>query len=103
MRELTNELPKPMLKVNGSPILEHILQGLVNNGIQEVFVVTGFRAEVIERHEEVGSEDVGLSFDIDTAALEYVLGAAVDAVVEHLTVQQPMGHFVGYGIGSSAG
>jgi len=50
MRELTNELPKPMLRVNGIPILEHILQGLVNNGIQEVFIVTGFRAEVIESH-----------------------------------------------------
>jgi dTDP-glucose pyrophosphorylase len=50
MRELTNELPKPMLKVNGTPILELILQGLVNNGIQDVFIVTGFRADIIEAH-----------------------------------------------------
>jgi len=50
MRELTNELPKPMLKVNGTPILEHILQGLVNNGIREVFIVTGFRADIVESH-----------------------------------------------------
>jgi dTDP-glucose pyrophosphorylase len=50
MRELTNELPKPMLKVNGTPILELILQGLVNNGIQDVFIVTGFRADIIETH-----------------------------------------------------
>jgi UDP-N-acetylglucosamine diphosphorylase / glucose-1-phosphate thymidylyltransferase / UDP-N-acetylgalactosamine diphosphorylase / glucosamine-1-phosphate N-acetyltransferase / galactosamine-1-phosphate N-acetyltransferase len=50
MRELTNELPKPMLKVNGTPILEHIVQGLVSNGIQEIFIVTGFRAEVIQDH-----------------------------------------------------
>jgi len=56
MRELTNELPKPMLKVNGAPILEHILQGLVNNGIQEVFIVTGFRAEVIESHFGTGGK-----------------------------------------------
>jgi UDP-N-acetylglucosamine diphosphorylase / glucose-1-phosphate thymidylyltransferase / UDP-N-acetylgalactosamine diphosphorylase / glucosamine-1-phosphate N-acetyltransferase / galactosamine-1-phosphate N-acetyltransferase len=50
MRELTSELPKPMLKVMGSPILEHIVQGLVANGIQDIFIVTGFRAEVIEGH-----------------------------------------------------
>jgi UDP-N-acetylglucosamine diphosphorylase / glucose-1-phosphate thymidylyltransferase / UDP-N-acetylgalactosamine diphosphorylase / glucosamine-1-phosphate N-acetyltransferase / galactosamine-1-phosphate N-acetyltransferase len=50
MRELTNELPKPMLKVNGTPILEHIVQGLVSNGIQEIFIVTGFRAEIIQDH-----------------------------------------------------
>ena len=50
MRELTNELPKPMLRVQGKPILEHILTGLVASGIREVFIVTGFRAEVIEEY-----------------------------------------------------
>lgn len=50
MRELTDELPKPMLKVQGKPILEHILEGLLAADIREVFIVTGFRAEVIEAH-----------------------------------------------------
>jgi len=50
MRELTNELPKPMLKVQGKPILEHILEGVLGAGIREVFIVTGFRADVIEGH-----------------------------------------------------
>src|SRR5580692_2494652 len=48
MRELTNELPKPMLKVEGKPILEHILEGILAAGIREVFIVTGFKAEIIE-------------------------------------------------------
>ena len=48
MGELTNELPKPMLPVQGKPILEHILDGLIQAGIAEFFVVTGFRAEAIE-------------------------------------------------------
>jgi len=48
MKELTNELPKPMLEVHGRPILEHILTGLIGAGIREVFIVTGHRAEVIE-------------------------------------------------------
>jgi dTDP-glucose pyrophosphorylase len=48
MGELTNECPKPMLKAWGKPILEHIIEGLRANGISEIFVVTGFRAEVIE-------------------------------------------------------
>jgi dTDP-glucose pyrophosphorylase len=50
MKELTNELPKPMLKVHGKPILEHILAGLAFAGIRDVFIVTGFRADVIENH-----------------------------------------------------
>ncbi len=48
MGELTNELPKPMLRVQGKPILEHILEGLKSAGVREFFMVTGFRAEVIE-------------------------------------------------------
>ncbi len=50
MRDLTNAFPKPMLKVHGKPILEHILEGLKSVGIREVFIVTGFRADTIENH-----------------------------------------------------
>ena len=50
MGELTQELPKPMLPVQGKPILEHILTGLLSAGIRDVFIVTGFRAEVIESY-----------------------------------------------------
>lgn len=50
MRNLTNEIPKPMLRVRGKPILEHILDGILAAGIGEIFIVTGFRAEVVEEH-----------------------------------------------------
>lgn len=55
MKELTQELPKPMLPVHGQPILEHILAGLLSAGIRDVCVVTGWRAEVIEAHFGDGS------------------------------------------------
>src|SRR5437588_5227666 len=55
MRELTNELPKPMLEVQGKPILEHILRGLAGVGIRDVFIVTGFRADVVESYFGDGS------------------------------------------------
>jgi dTDP-glucose pyrophosphorylase len=50
MGQLTQELPKPMLYTQGKPILEHILEGLLQAGVHEFFIVTGFRAEVIENH-----------------------------------------------------
>jgi dTDP-glucose pyrophosphorylase len=50
MKELTNELPKPMLKVQGRPILEHIVAGIISAGVRDIFIVTGFRADVIEDH-----------------------------------------------------
>jgi dTDP-glucose pyrophosphorylase len=48
MRELTNEVPKPMVEVLGKPILQHILEGLVSAGIKEVLIVVGYRKEAIQ-------------------------------------------------------
>jgi dTDP-glucose pyrophosphorylase len=50
MGPLTQELPKPMLDVRGKPILEYILDGLIQAGVRDFFIVTGFRADVIEAH-----------------------------------------------------
>jgi UDP-N-acetylglucosamine diphosphorylase / glucose-1-phosphate thymidylyltransferase / UDP-N-acetylgalactosamine diphosphorylase / glucosamine-1-phosphate N-acetyltransferase / galactosamine-1-phosphate N-acetyltransferase len=56
MKNLTNELPKPMLRVQGKPILEHIITGLIAAGVREFFIVTGWRAEVIEDYFGDGSK-----------------------------------------------
>lgn len=50
MKELTQARPKPMLPVQGRPILEHILDGLQRAGIREVCIVTGWRGETIRNH-----------------------------------------------------
>jgi dTDP-glucose pyrophosphorylase len=56
MGDLTSDLPKPMLRVRGKPILEHILAGLIEAGVRDFFVVTGYRAEVIEQFFGDGSK-----------------------------------------------
>ena len=50
MRDLTNELPKPMLRVQGRPILQHIIEGVMTTGIREFCIVTGWKAEVVEEY-----------------------------------------------------
>ncbi len=56
MGELTAELPKPMLPVQGKPVLEHIVEGLRDEaGIREVFIITGWRGNVIREHFGDGS------------------------------------------------
>ncbi|MFO1461803.1 MAG: nucleotidyltransferase family protein [Verrucomicrobiota bacterium] len=55
MGDLTQDTPKPMLRVQGRPILEHILEGLLAADIREVCIITGWRAEVIESHFADGS------------------------------------------------
>lgn len=47
MRELTAELPKPMINVRGKPILLHIVEGLHNAGIKDFLMITGYHGETI--------------------------------------------------------
>jgi dTDP-glucose pyrophosphorylase len=47
MRELTNDLPKPMIAVRGKPILQHIIEGLRGAGVTNVLLIVGYREDVV--------------------------------------------------------
>jgi len=53
---LTENLPKPMLPVNGRPLLEHMLQKLQKAGIRSVNVTTHHLSERIMEHFNDGSQ-----------------------------------------------
>jgi dTDP-glucose pyrophosphorylase len=47
MRELTSDLPKPMLRVRGNPILQHIIEGMRAAGLRDFLLIVGWRADVV--------------------------------------------------------
>ncbi|MFN2475587.1 MAG: sugar phosphate nucleotidyltransferase, partial [Chthoniobacterales bacterium] len=47
MRELTHDLPKPMLQVRGKPVLQHIIEGMATAGVDDVLIVVGWRADIV--------------------------------------------------------
>ena len=49
MRDLTNELPKPMIAVRGKPILQHIVEGLRGAGVTRILIIVGYRADVVRQ------------------------------------------------------
>lgn len=57
LSSITNdEIPKPMVRLNGKPILEHQLEVLKNNGITEYFFIVGHLGEKIEEYFGDGSK-----------------------------------------------
>lgn len=50
LRPLTLDRPKPMLPINGKPLLEHIVEWLRRHGIQEIAINLHHCPEVITRH-----------------------------------------------------
>src|SRR5437899_11287993 len=47
MRELTNDVPKPMIEVRGKPVLQHIVQGLRDAGVRKFLIIVGYHAEAV--------------------------------------------------------
>jgi MurNAc alpha-1-phosphate uridylyltransferase len=50
MRPLTDRLPKPLVRVNGKPLLDHVLDRLAAAGIERAVVNVHYLADQIERH-----------------------------------------------------
>ncbi len=77
MKELTNEIPKPMLAVRGKPILGHIVEGLRAAGVRRVLIVVGWRAEVVREHFGDGA-GYGLSVEYITQEVQDGTGRVVE-------------------------
>lgn len=50
LRPLTENTPKPMLLVNGRPMIEYIVEQVVEHGLCDVIITTHFHAEAIRAH-----------------------------------------------------
>jgi dTDP-glucose pyrophosphorylase len=77
MRELTNDLPKPMIPVRGKPILLHIAEGLKAAGVERFLIVVGYRAEVIKDFFG-GGQSLGASVEYVTQLVQDGTGRVVD-------------------------
>jgi len=54
LQPLTDERPKPMLMVNGKPILETIVESFAGQGFKRIFLSVNYKAEMIRNHFDTG-------------------------------------------------
>ena len=55
LRPLTDEMPKPMVSVNGRPFLQYLLEQLAENGLNRFVLLTGYLGEKIVEYFGDGS------------------------------------------------
>jgi len=87
MRELTADLPKPMIEVRGKPVLQHIVEGLRDAGVRRFLIVAGYRADVVRNFFGDGSR---LKVDIEyvTQVTQDGTGRVVD-LAESFVAKSP--------------
>jgi dTDP-glucose pyrophosphorylase len=71
MRELTADLPKPMIMIRGKPVLQHIVDGLRAAAVKRFLVIVGYRADVVRKH-------FGESVEYATQTVQDGTGRVVD-------------------------
>lgn len=77
MRELTTDLPKPMIAVRGQPILRHIVDGLKAAGVTHFQIVVGYRADVVTDYFGDGAK-LGISVEYATQVVQDGTGRVVE-------------------------
>ena len=77
MRELTNDLPKPMIAVRGKPILQHIVEGLAAAGVTHFLIVVGYRADVVREFFGDGAK-FGIAVEYTTQLVQDGTGRVVE-------------------------
>ena len=87
MRELTSDLPKPMIAVRGKPILQHIVEGLAAAGVTHFLIVVGWRADVVREFFGDGKK-FGVSVEYTTQLVQDGTGRVV-ALAEEFAGADP--------------
>jgi MurNAc alpha-1-phosphate uridylyltransferase len=79
MRPLTDRVPKPLVRVSGKPLLDHVLDRLAGAGIERAVVNVHYLAEQIERH-VAGRKAPQIAISDERAALLGTGGGVVKAL-----------------------
>ena len=83
LRPLTANRPKPMLPAGTRPILEYVLNALIDTGIDDIHLVVGYQANRVRSH--FGSTYRGVSITYHTQTNQLGSGHALLQAQEGLT------------------
>jgi NDP-sugar pyrophosphorylase family protein len=83
MRPYTDDRPKAMVEVAGTPIVEHQIRWLVDNGVKEIVVSCGYRAEILQEHLQDGAA-VGAAITYAVESVPLGRGGGLKFAAGHL-------------------
>jgi NDP-sugar pyrophosphorylase family protein len=81
LRPLTYEIPKPLVPIKGKPVLFHIIEELKRNGISNIIIAAGYKAESIMKALGNG-ENFGININYSIENKPLGTGGAVKRACE---------------------
>lgn len=72
---ITNEIPKSLVPVNGKPILFKQIDNLLKNGITDITVISGYKANVLKQKVEENYRGIKIIESVDYASTNNMYSA----------------------------
>ena len=90
LRPLTYEIPKPLVPVLGKPMLEYIIEELERNGVEEIILSIGYKAEKIQKHFDAkqGAFKARIRYSIEKERLG--TGGAIKLALSTMRIKEDM-------------
>ncbi|MFQ5801471.1 MAG: HAD-IIIA family hydrolase [Candidatus Methylomirabilales bacterium] len=83
LRPFTDTVPKPLVRIRGRPFLEYLLDLLREQGFEQVLLLLGYLAEVVQRHFGDGRR-FRLRIDYSVAPQDTETGQRLQLAAPHL-------------------
>ena len=61
LRPITNNIPKPLIKINDKPILYYVITHLKKYNINKIHIAGGYKSELIKKHFSDNKYDIDIS------------------------------------------
>ena len=72
---ITNDRPKSLVPVNGKPILFKQIENLHENGITDITIISGYKAEILEKAVHEKWPEIQVVYSVDYAATNNMYSA----------------------------
>lgn len=69
LRPLTYDIPKPLVPIKGKPTIEHIVDELIRNGIKDMVISIGYKADMIMKYLDGAGLDAKISYVVEKESL----------------------------------
>ena len=97
--EYTDTIPKPMIEANGKPLLIHIMNIYISQGVKKFIVLTGYKSDFILNYFKNDSEfnfrnnlfesDQGIQIKILDTGIETQTGGRIKKALKHILITKP--------------
>ncbi len=95
--EYTKKIPKPMIKINGTPLLSHIMRIFSSQGFNDFIIAAGYKKNIIQKYYSKSKEFKSLKI-VDTGK-DTMTGGRILKLKPHFKKNENF--FVTYGDGLS--